>query len=539
MGIFGKKGKKPGDSLEFEPLEDVENDASSGLSAGGLRPPGMDAGGQGKGRAKLLALLLAVAGLGGGYIYLTSSTSKQALSTATPPVVSQTAEAPSPADISGNAIETSEDDLVLDFPPMPPVGEKGKSQQEMPGLDELTQEADLAAGEVMQESAETAAKAIDTLETAGEDMAAEVETAAEEALVETMAEDGAEMDGLPDLNELENIALEESAASSGAENVSDPADLPPPSDADMAAALPADVNEDIVKPSSEPVSETMVTPAENVEAPSEDLLLSEPTIAELAMLEETATPEVQATDSQPAPQEPEEPVKQDLGATGGDDKTIKATGAEMKPKPANVRPLPRQYLVVTKDKDSNDPDTRLTAARRALTQGNNAAALQMFNDLYADNPRDTRVLLGRAVAYQRLGQREMAIAAYEETLRRDPQRLDALTNFLGLLREQNPDLALQKLQELHTTYPSNPDVSAQLGLAYGDMGNYDRALSYLDMALTLAPNTPAYLFNKAVVLDRMGQRIEAADMYREVLRHADRNTTLPIDSIRNRLSVIR
>jgi tetratricopeptide (TPR) repeat protein len=283
----------------------------------------------------------------------------------------------------------------------------------------------------------------------------------------------------------------------------------------------------------------MATPAEDVEAPSEDLLLSEPTIAELAMLDETGAPEMQATESQPTPQEPEEPVKQDLGATGGDDKTIKATGAEMKPKPANVRPLPRQYLVVTKDKDSNDPDTRLTAARRALTQGNNSAALQMFNDLYADNPRDTRVLLGRAVAYQRLGQRDMAIAAYEETLRRDPQRLDALTNFLGLLREQNPELALQKLQELRATYPSNADISAQLGLAYGDMGDYDRALSHLDTALTLAPNDASYLFNKAVILDRMGKRVEAADMYREVLKQADPNTSLPIESIRNRLSVIR
>ena len=110
---------------------------------------------------------------------------------------------------------------------------------------------------------------------------------------------------------------------------------------------------------------------------------------------------------------------------------------------------------------------------------------------------------------------------------------------MGLLREQNPELALQKLQELRTTYPSNADISAQLGLAYGDMGDYDRALSYLDTALTLAPNDPSYLFNKAVILDRMGKRVEAADMYREVLKQADRNTTLPIESIRNRLSVIR
>lgn len=209
---------------------------------------------------------------------------------------------------------------------------------------------------------------------------------------------------------------------------------------------------------------------------------------------------------------------------------------------AMVRPLPKQYLTVKKEKAAESIDSRLSTARRALNDGRTAAALQFFNDLRKDYPSDTRVLMGRAVTLQRLGQNQEALEGYEDVLVNDPKNLDALTNMLGLIKQQNPQLALEKLQDLRNLYPYNADITTQLAVAYGQVGNLSEALRYITLAEALKPDSSYVLYNKAVLYDRLGRTAEAADMYRMLIRSAadgslDQN--LPIESLKKRLSVMQ
>src|SRR5690606_36617526 len=89
--------------------------------------------------------------------------------------------------------------------------------------------------------------------------------------------------------------------------------------------------------------------------------------------------------------------------------------------PAVVRPLPDSYVVVQKDHSAGALSTRLKVARMALVEGRNAAALQLFNDIHADYPRDERVSMGRALALQKLGQRDQALLAHEQILADHPK----------------------------------------------------------------------------------------------------------------------
>lgn len=209
---------------------------------------------------------------------------------------------------------------------------------------------------------------------------------------------------------------------------------------------------------------------------------------------------------------------------------------------AMIRPLPKQYLTVKKEKSAESIDSRLATARRALNDGRTPAALQFFNDLRNEYPSDTRVLMGRAVTLQRLGQNAEALQGYEDVLVNDPKNLDALTNMLGLIKQQNPQLALEKLQDLRNLYPYSADITTQLAVAYGQTGNLNEALRYITLAEALKPESAYVQYNKAVLYDRLGRGAEAADMYRQLIRRAADGTldqNLPIESIKKRLAVIR
>lgn len=218
------------------------------------------------------------------------------------------------------------------------------------------------------------------------------------------------------------------------------------------------------------------------------------------------------------------------------------TVTEILGKPAIVRPMPDSYVIVRKEKDGGALDSRLKIARSALVQNRDMAALQLFNELHADYPRDNRVAMGRALAMQKLGQYDQALEAYEGVLANDPKNLEALTNMLGILKRQNPALALEKLEELRNAYPFNADIVAQLGVAHAGMKSYAEALKYLDMAEALRPGNGYVLFNKAVLFDRMGREQEASALYRQLVRMAAEgvlNDPVPLDAVRHRLSTMR
>ena len=170
------------------------------------------------------------------------------------------------------------------------------------------------------------------------------------------------------------------------------------------------------------------------------------------------------------------------------------------------------------------------------------AALQLFNEMYEDYPRDNRVLMGRALSMQKLGQHDQALMAYEDVLSNDPKNLEALTNMLGILKMQNPELALEKLTELREAYPFNADIVAQLGVAHASMKSYGEALKFFDMADALRPGSGYVLYNKAVLYDRMGNQQQAAMLYRQLVRMAAEgllSEPVPLDAVRRRLSTMR
>jgi tetratricopeptide (TPR) repeat protein len=214
--------------------------------------------------------------------------------------------------------------------------------------------------------------------------------------------------------------------------------------------------------------------------------------------------------------------------------------------PRKVNPAiePGQKLVVVSGiRKSTDAESMVVAADRALKLGRYDAALDMYNTLYAKNPHDQRILMGRAVAQQSLGQNDAAIDSYEQLLDLAPGNADAMVNMLGLLKQKDPVGAMQRMQALEAKFPNHAGLAAQLGLAEGEAGNYESAMRDLGKAASIEPGNPQHPFNMAVLADRKGDTATAIKYYEMALQASAINgqsgQSIPRETIYDRLAVLR
>jgi|MDSW01.2.fsa_nt_gb Flp pilus assembly protein TadD len=201
-----------------------------------------------------------------------------------------------------------------------------------------------------------------------------------------------------------------------------------------------------------------------------------------------------------------------------------------------------KIVKVEKNYNAGDKTSLLVSAKRALDLGRYDSAIDLYDSLYKKNPRDPRVLMGRAVAYQKAGRVQSAIQSYEELLEIQPSNVEAETSLLGLVRTRYPALALQRLLELNAKHPHNPDIAGQIGLTYADLGNLEDAVRYLGIAVSIEPNTALNYYNLAVLYDRNRMYGDAIKMYEEALSKDTLyggGRSVPRDAIYQRLASLR
>jgi Flp pilus assembly protein TadD len=214
------------------------------------------------------------------------------------------------------------------------------------------------------------------------------------------------------------------------------------------------------------------------------------------------------------------------------------------PRKVNPSIEPGQKLIIVSGiRKSTDLESMIVAADRALKLGRYDAALEMYNTLYAKNPHDQRILMGRAVAQQNLGMNEQAIDTYEELLDLAPNNADAMVNMLGLLKQKDPAGAMARMRALEVKFPNHAGLAAQLGLAEGESGDYEDAMRDLGKAASIEPTNPQHPFNMAVLADRKGETATAIKYYELALQadsiSSDSGQGIPRETVYDRLAVLR
>jgi Tfp pilus assembly protein PilF len=163
----------------------------------------------------------------------------------------------------------------------------------------------------------------------------------------------------------------------------------------------------------------------------------------------------------------------------------------------------------------------------ALIRGEYDTALNFYEQALKQEPTSVLALLGRGAALQKLGRKDEARQSYERALKVNPGNREALTNLTSLEGERAPGEALARLMDLEKEYPNFSPVKAQIGLIYARLENYQGALDYFQRALVVTPDAPLYLYNVALVLDRLDKSEQAVTFYERVLNAMSGGRTLP------------
>ena len=201
-----------------------------------------------------------------------------------------------------------------------------------------------------------------------------------------------------------------------------------------------------------------------------------------------------------------------------------------------------KFIVVKTSHGKSSKAAELVAAERAMKLGRYASALEMYDAMYLKNKRDPNILMGRAEAYQRLGENDFAVQAYEELLDVRPKNLEARINMLGIVGQKYPAVALRQLMDLRDKHSDNVGIVAQIAVVQAKLGEFDSAIRYLGIAASMEPQNPAHVFNMAVIADQAGDKTQAIQFYEQALE-ADtlygKGGAIPRDSIFERLASLR
>ncbi len=205
------------------------------------------------------------------------------------------------------------------------------------------------------------------------------------------------------------------------------------------------------------------------------------------------------------------------------------------------QPLPTTLSSATITTENAD-DPIMVAASRAMALGRYESAMRLYQSVELRNPTYARAVKGRADALKAMGRVEEAAQAYARAEQLDPNDTEIQASLRGVNTEINPNMALNDLLMLYRRDPSNPKLSAQIGMAYAAVGDYRSSVGFLQNAVRLDPRNTAFAYNLAIAADHAGMRDVAIRAYEDTLE-ADSlyggGKTINRNQVYDRLAVLR
>ncbi|MCW6049624.1 tetratricopeptide repeat protein [Lyngbya sp. CCAP 1446/10] len=127
-------------------------------------------------------------------------------------------------------------------------------------------------------------------------------------------------------------------------------------------------------------------------------------------------------------------------------------------------------------------------------------------------------LLRQAEHLMETGDKQEAIALYDQIISLDPNCVQARINF-GFLKQENGELdaAIPHYQEALAIAPNIPQTAYNLAKIFEEQGKVEDAIAHYEQALIAEPDFVPALINLAVALQEKGELLRALDLYRRAL----------------------
>jgi tetratricopeptide (TPR) repeat protein len=165
-------------------------------------------------------------------------------------------------------------------------------------------------------------------------------------------------------------------------------------------------------------------------------------------------------------------------------------------------------------------------ARLYLYQGQTAEAIKNLTSALDKNPKNAAAYMTLGNLYSASGQGEKVIGVYEKALAAMPELWPAANNLAYLLAGENAGQAdLERARELAlkavAMQPDRPDVIDTLGWVHYQRGEIDLAITELEKAVSMAPDSATINYHLGLALIRANRRNEARQALEKALNQEE------------------
>ncbi|MEJ2344264.1 MAG: PEP-CTERM system TPR-repeat protein PrsT [Gammaproteobacteria bacterium] len=148
------------------------------------------------------------------------------------------------------------------------------------------------------------------------------------------------------------------------------------------------------------------------------------------------------------------------------------------------------------------------------------------------HPKDAFVRFYLATLYVALGRQADAESAFARVIDEMPDNIAALNNLAWLLRQRQPDKALDLAQKARKLAPENPAVMDTLAMLLLDKGEASKSVELLEAAVKKVPGDPTLKYHLALAFEKSGARAEAQKAVEQALAEsghfAERNQAMAL-----------
>ncbi|HDZ62306.1 MAG TPA: PEP-CTERM system TPR-repeat protein PrsT [Nitrospirae bacterium] len=176
-----------------------------------------------------------------------------------------------------------------------------------------------------------------------------------------------------------------------------------------------------------------------------------------------------------------------------------------------------QIVLEKRFRDSPSTKSLLDLTRLYWSRGRRNEAVVGLEKWVEGHTDDVAAQLALADTYVELERRKEAIRQYETILKSSKNNLAALNNLAWLLIETDPDRALAYAEKARSLAPDSGVIMDTMAAALLQKGDLARARRMNERALQTKPESPTFLFRKAMIEQGSGNTDEAIKVLRLLL----------------------
>lgn len=178
-------------------------------------------------------------------------------------------------------------------------------------------------------------------------------------------------------------------------------------------------------------------------------------------------------------------------------------------------------IKIAQNSDKNfDIHSTLRKAKGYFESGDSETAISLLNQITTKFPYHKNALIGLGNIYYTNKEYKRAKDIYVRLLKEYPNNSYILENFLTIIAQYDPDLALEEMLKLYNTHKNYAPLLANLGLIYMKQNDFAKAKEYMVTAVSLDQNNAFYTYNLAIILDSLSDLKNAAAFYAKLLNMA-------------------